>query len=152
MDSIELYTAALVIVGFWVSIYILSKAFNFKRFNLELKPFYLLWKTERLNKLLRKIAQVSPRLWRTLGSVGVAMGVGLQIYALYFISQNLLSFIFVPQSASPLVPIVPGITISLYWVPYLLVGLAINLAVHELAHGIKIIRPFFLYPIPGWIC
>jgi membrane-associated protease RseP (regulator of RpoE activity) len=137
MDSIELYAVALVIVGFWVSIYILSKVFNFKRFNLELKPFYLLWKTERLNKLLGKIAQASPRLWRILGSVGVAMGVGLQIYALYFISRNLLSFIFDPQSASPLVPIVPGITISLYWVPYLLVGLAINLAVHELAHGIS---------------
>jgi membrane-associated protease RseP (regulator of RpoE activity) len=120
----------------WSIIYLLSRVLPFKKYGIEVSPLYLMYKTGRLNNFLKKTAAKRPRLWKVAANVGVALAVGEIILSLYILGSNLFNFLYVPEQAQAVFPLLPGITIGLQWFPYLLLAIGLAITIHELSHGI----------------
>jgi len=126
----------IVLLIIWIIIMAIGKSFDVKKRGIEIAPFMIMYKTERLNQFLRKIAKKSPRFWRALWDLGIVVGFFGMGYIFYTLYMNLVAFFTAPANAGAVVPIIPGITVSGMPLVYILIGLTITLLTHELAHGI----------------
>jgi len=133
----DTYQALLLIFVIYILVYIIAQALGIEKLQekgLEAgTPFFIMWKTERLNAFLTKMGKKFPKAFFNLGIV-VAFG-GMAI-GFYLFGDNLLRFFFVPETAGGVVPLIPGVTIQGPQLVYLLIGLAITLLTHEFAHGL----------------
>jgi len=78
-----------------------------------------------------------PRLWRVVGNIGVAASVGEVAFITYILLLNLYRFFYVPEQASPVMPLIPGVTIRFASLPWFLAAAGVVILTHELAHGIQ---------------
>jgi membrane-associated protease RseP (regulator of RpoE activity) len=131
-------TALLFYVVIWVCLYLAGKALKAERFGFVLSPLYFMYKTTALNEWIGSLAGKRRGLWRTLGNAGIAVGVGLMVYAIYQLGLNLFNLFFRVEAATSIQPVIPlpGLTISWESFPYLVLAISLVLATHELAHGI----------------
>jgi hypothetical protein len=125
----------LLMIG-WVLLYLVSQYLPVEKYNIEVAPLYLTYKTQRLNNFLQNTASKHPQFWRVASNIGVVTAVGEIMLAIYILSNNLFKFLFVPQQAQAIFPLLPGITISLRWFPYLLIAIGFAITVHEISHGV----------------
>ncbi|RLI08926.1 hypothetical protein DRO42_05455 [Candidatus Bathyarchaeota archaeon] len=72
-----------------------------------------------------------------IGNVGVAASVGEVIYMTYLLLLNLYRFFYVPERASPVMPLIPGVTIRFASLPWFLAAAGFVILIHELAHGVQ---------------
>jgi membrane-associated protease RseP (regulator of RpoE activity) len=86
--------------------------------------------------LIKEVAYGNRFLFRVIGNLGLAFGVGLATFTVYFLTTNLIRFYNRPAIAVPVTPVLPGINVSLRHVPYLFLAMVITLMLHEVAHGI----------------
>ncbi len=135
MGSSSTATLALVLVA-WLVFYLAAKRLKLDERGWILEPYYALYKSTRLNDLVKRIADLNPRFWRVLGNVGVAASVGQVSFITYLLVKNLWSFFYAPEQASPVQPLIPGVTISVDSMPWFLLGAGIIILTHELGHGI----------------
>jgi membrane-associated protease RseP (regulator of RpoE activity) len=129
-------TFLLGVAVFWMFLYALNRVIRLEKRGLEVKPFYFMYKSKALNKTLDSWAKRRRKLWLVLSNVSVALGVGLMAFSVYFLLNNLLRFIFQTGVASPVFPVIPGLTLRLYWLPYFVIAAVVAVLTHELAHGI----------------
>ena len=122
----------------WGGIYLVGKVLKAERFGFVLSPLYFMYKTTALNEWIGSLAGKRRGLWRTLGNAGIAVGVGLMVYAIYLLGSNLFNLFFRVEAATSIQPVipVPGLTISWESFPYIVIAISLVLATHELAHGI----------------
>jgi membrane-associated protease RseP (regulator of RpoE activity) len=122
----------------WGIIYVVGRAARAERFGFVLSPLYFMYKTTALNEWIGSLAGKSRGLWRSLGNAGIAVGVGLMLYAIYLLGSNLFNLFFRVEAATSIQPVipVPGLTISWESFPYIIIAISLVLATHELAHGI----------------
>jgi membrane-associated protease RseP (regulator of RpoE activity) len=122
----------------WGIIYVVGRAAKAERFGFVLSPLYFMYKTTALNEWIGSLAGKSRGLWRSLGNAGIAVGVGLMLYAIYLLGSNLFNLFFRVEAATSIQPVipVPGLTISWESFPYIIIAISLVLATHELAHGI----------------
>lgn len=121
---------------FWIALYALSRVARLDKHGLEVKPFYFMYKSKALNRTLDNWAKKRRKLWLVLSNISIAFGVGLMVFSIYFLLNNLLKFIYPIGVAAPIFPVVPVITIRFYWLPYFLVAVVVVMLTHELAHGV----------------
>jgi membrane-associated protease RseP (regulator of RpoE activity) len=121
---------------FWIVLYVLSRVIRLDKHGLEVKPFYFMYRSKALNKTLDRWAKKRRKLWLVLSNVSVALGTGLMAFSVYFLLNNLLRFIFQTGLVSPVFPVIPGLTLRLYWLPYFVVAAVVAVLAHELAHGV----------------
>jgi membrane-associated protease RseP (regulator of RpoE activity) len=133
--SERLIETAIYVLIVWTFIYIAYKVFDLKNKGVELGPFIAVYKTTRL-AIIEKLAKKYPWAWRIAFSAGIVIGfIGMsQIFIVLL--QNLINFFVAPLQASPVLPLLPGITISGESLPYIIFGLAVVLLTHEISHGI----------------
>jgi len=136
--SQETATLGLILVG-WTAFYFLAKQFKFDEKGWDIAPYYALYKSTRLNDVIDKLAAINPTGWKTLGNVGIAASVGQGGFITYILLKNIWSFIFVPEQASPVQPLIPGVTISANSLPWFLLAAGIIILSHELGHGVMCI-------------
>jgi membrane-associated protease RseP (regulator of RpoE activity) len=131
-------TALFFYVAIWIGIYLVGRVLRAERFGFVLSPLYFMYKTTALNEWIGSVAQKRRGLWRTLGNVGIATGIGLMVFAIYKLAQNLYNLFYHVEAATSIQPVLPlpGLTISWESFPYLVVAISLVLATHELAHGI----------------
>jgi len=129
-------TFLIALVVFWAVLYALSRVFHLKRHGLDVKPIYFIYRSKGLNSFLDRLANKRRFMWLTLSNIGVAFSVGLMIFSVYFLANNLARFFVPAVEAVPVFPVLPGLTIRLYWLPYFFVGVAIVFLSHELSHGV----------------
>jgi len=108
-----------------------------KRDDLEVSPLYALYKSTRLNGFIARLANWHPGMWRVLGNVGVVASVGQAAFASWLLIHNLLNFVFTPQNASPVQPLIPGVTIGASSLPWFMLAAGVVILTHELSHGIQ---------------
>ena len=125
-------------VAVWAVICIAWWAFRAERFGITGPPYYLIYRTARLNKWIERISAFKPTAWRTFWNVGIVTAAGLMVLAFDFLGKNLTFLIIKPQQAGPIQPIIPipGVGVSFETFPYLALALSVLLASHELSHGI----------------
>jgi len=126
----------LLLLTLWVAIYILCRLLHLERKGVEVKPIYLTVRTQRFNDLMVRTATRHPSLWKAYGNLGIAASFVEIVLAAYTLGINLYNFAYAPKSATPVVPLLPGVTISFTWFPYLLIAIGIAVIIHEAAHGI----------------
>ncbi len=100
-------------------------------------PLLAMFKTKRLNNFIRKIAAKRPRFWRIFWNIGIFISFGFTIYGLYFFFFNVINLIFFPSPEQGVYPLIPGVTVGLPVLFYLILPLLFLLTTHELAHGIS---------------
>jgi len=121
---------------FWTVLYVLAYVFRLGKHGLEVKPAYFMYKSKALNSFLDRAANKWRTLWLVLSNISLAFSVGLMVFSVYFLANNLLRFIFPIGAAVAIYPVIPVLTISLYWLPYFFLAVAVIILSHELAHGI----------------
>lgn len=95
-----------------------------------------MYRSKALNSYLIRVGRWNPRFWKVFGNIGVASFFGQVIFMSYILFQNLFRFIFVPKQASPVMPLIPGVTISFQSLPWFLAAAGVVILFHELSHGI----------------
>jgi len=96
----------------------------------------LLWRTERLNKFIDKIAFKYSFIWKIVFTIGAFLAIGELCYIIIFLSYNLIKP-WLGKSVTPVLPLIPGVTIGFESIPYFLISALIVFCLHELAHGIS---------------
>ena len=134
MDSL---TTLAVIIGVWFAFYAAVKLFKVQRDDLEVSPLYALYKSTRLNGFISRLASWHPKFWRVLGNAGVVASVGQAAFVSYLLLNNLIKFFLKPETATPVQPLIPGVTISGSSLPWFMLAAGIVILTHELSHGIQ---------------
>jgi len=127
-----------IYLAIWTIISVAWWGFRAERFGVSGLPFYLLYRTTRLNNWIERVSAISPNAWRTIWNLGIVTGVGSIVYIFYQLLLNLMNLFARSQQAvsvQPIVP-VPGIGVSFETFPYLVLALSVVVASHELSHGI----------------
>lgn len=125
-----------IIISGWILFYFIGKFFKFEEKGWEIKPYYALYKSTKLNGLIQRIAKWNTGFWRLLGNIGIAASIGQASFISYILIKNLWSFFFRPEQAAPVQPLIPGVTISINSLPWFLIGAGLVLLTHELGHGL----------------
>ncbi|MBT4321424.1 hypothetical protein HN807_02720 [Candidatus Bathyarchaeota archaeon] len=133
--SDQTYTLAFILVA-WTIFYFIAKQMKLDEKGWEIAPYYALYKSTRLNEIIKRLGNWRPGFWKVLGNIGVASSVGQAFFITYILGKNIWSFIFVPEQASPVQPLIPGVTISVNSMPWFLLAAGIIILSHELGHGI----------------
>jgi membrane-associated protease RseP (regulator of RpoE activity) len=131
----QLSTLSVILVG-WTIFYFAAKQLKLEEKGWEVAPYYALFKSTSLNNIIIKLGKWSPRFWRTLGNIGIAASFGQVAFLTYILGKNIWSFVFVPEQASPVQPLIPGVTISVNSMPWFLLAAGVVILTHELGHGI----------------
>jgi len=124
------------IIVFWILLYAISRIFHLEKHGLEVLPVYFMYKSKWMKNILERISQSRQTLWKMLANIGILLAFGMMIFSIYFLANNLVRFFIPIGETSPVVPILPGITLQLYLLPYFFAAAAIIILTHEFAHGI----------------
>jgi membrane-associated protease RseP (regulator of RpoE activity) len=130
-------TFLLGLLAFWIIIYVISQLLHADKHGFKIAPFFLTYRSNKFKNAIERIGEKNKLLWKALCNVSIAIGLGLIIYATYFLFSNLLKFFYPIGESVPVVPIIPAITIGLDSLPYFFVAAAIVVILHEFAHGIS---------------
>jgi len=120
---------------FWAVLYVLAYVLHLDKRGFEVKPAYFMFRSKALNSSIDKIAKKQPTLWTVLSNIGLAFSIGLLVFSLYLFINNLLRFSQVGDIGYT-APVIPGLTLNLYWMPFFLFAIVVVVLPHELAHGI----------------
>ncbi|TES96840.1 MAG: hypothetical protein E3J90_07610 [Promethearchaeota archaeon] len=123
---------------FWVIVFIFVFLLRNKKDAYTLFfPLLAMFKTKKLNNLIQRISKKSPRFWRIFWNIGIFVSFGFTIYGFYFFFTNIVNLLFQPSIENAIVLLIPGVTIDLPVVMYLLLPLLFIVTTHEFAHGIS---------------
>ncbi len=127
-----------VYLAIWAIISIAWWAFKAERFGVSGLPFYIIYRTTRLNRMIERISNSAPTIWRTFWNIGIVTVVGAMVFIFYQLAMNLLNLFFRTEHAVSIQPIVPlpGLFVSFETFPYLVLALSVVVVTHELSHGI----------------
>jgi len=125
-----------IILAGWIAFYLIAKKLKLERYGFEVRPYYVMFKSTVLNDILLRIGGWHPKFWRVMGNMAIVSFFGQVSFLTYLLFQNLYRFLFVPAEASPVMPIIPGVTISMGSLPLFLAAAGLVILFHELGHGI----------------
>ncbi len=95
----------------------------------------IILRTSKLNRFIEETGRKGQWVIKALATVSIPVSIYLMVIGTYFIHDNLVKMMVKSPEASPFIPVVPGVTLSLGELPYFLVAICVVLLSHELAHG-----------------
>jgi membrane-associated protease RseP (regulator of RpoE activity) len=99
-------------------------------------PLLAMFRTKRLNRLIKRISRKRPKSWRVFWTIGVFVSFSFTIYAFYFFFSNFVNLIIDARPEYGIYPLMPGGTINLPLFSYMILPLLFIVTTHEFAHGI----------------
>jgi len=99
-------------------------------------PLLAMFRTKRLNKLIKKISKKVPKFWKIFWTIGIFISFTFTIYAFYFFFTSFFGLIVDPKLEQAVMPLIPGVTINFPMFAYLILPLLFIVTTHEFAHGI----------------
>ena len=121
---------------FWLFVNLLDRTLPLEKYGLKVSWVFIKHESQRFKAFIGKMSEKRPKVWRAFSNLSLGLGVGLLIFSMYFLSDNLLKFVRPGGVGSPVVPIVPGLTIRVHWLPYFVLAFLVAALTHEIAHGI----------------
>ncbi|BFI76402.1 site-2 protease family protein [Sulfurisphaera ohwakuensis] len=134
MNTAEVFGISLIV--FWGLMYLLRKKLEGKGF--QIYPFLLLWRKNTRSEWFPKIARSN--WYKVFEKIGVGLGIISLISGIALIFYVISEFISpkAPQSTQlRLEPVIPGVTIGINQLPYILLAIGISVTLHELAHAVS---------------
>ena len=135
MFSLQEILLILAFFLIWILAYIIGERLNLRKRGINIKPFFLMIKTEKVVKLLDFFSRKFDKILPVVTNISIVLAFGMMIFGGYALSKNLYFFIYKAEEAYPVFPAIPVITIR-ETLPYFLISAAIIIIVHEFAHGI----------------
>ncbi len=129
-----------LVVGFYLLIAVLLVVYR-KKFKFQFKVIALYRTTFGLG-LMGRISSRYRELVKLLGYVGIGVGFLGMFFIVFILLQSVFTLITVPNSPSPLSPVLPGVRIpgvpEGFFVPFVqgIIAIFIIAVVHEFAHGV----------------
>jgi membrane-associated protease RseP (regulator of RpoE activity) len=121
---------------FWAALYLLGRLEPLKKRGLDVRPFYFMFKVSNVNAFFDRFIKYR-RAVKVLSDLGIAAGVFLTAYALWFFLDNLLKFQFAPSEFQGVTLVIPFVTIQTSTLlVYFFASVPIILVVHEFSHAI----------------
>jgi membrane-associated protease RseP (regulator of RpoE activity) len=154
----EVQEFLLVVFFFWLFINLLDRIIHLEQFGIKISFIFIKYESQKFRNLLYRSSQRGQRAWKFFSNLSVVFGAGLLGFAVYFLLNNLVQFVQPGGNGSPVVPILPGLTIPVAWLPYFILAFLVAALTHEAAHGIvarlegiglKSAGLFFLFVQPG---
>lgn len=133
MEPWVIFVAGLL--AFWSLVY-MARHFMPKSF--EIHPFLIMWRTTRFNTIIDRVGSALRPFWKVFWTFGTALSIGGMIYITYILGRNLYYIFFNVESASPVSPLIPGITLSLNFNTLFFFGISVAIIIifHEFSHGV----------------
>jgi membrane-associated protease RseP (regulator of RpoE activity) len=160
--NVEILYSLIAVVSFtalpYVIAFLLAKKKRFQSIEIDVEGGAILVKTTKLNEFIENFGKRHARLFKVLGNIAILSSIPMAAYGIYFFHMNLQLWKVAPSTASPVAPILPGITVGLDELPYFLLAIAITLIPHELAHAfhassedikVKSAGVFLFFILPG---
>jgi membrane-associated protease RseP (regulator of RpoE activity) len=154
----EVQEFLLVVIFFWLLINLLDRIIHLEQFGIKISFIFIKYESKRFRDLLYRSSQKGQRAWNFFSNLSVVLGAGLLGFAIYFLLNNIIQFVQPEGNGSPVIPILPGLTIHITWLPYFILAFLVAAFTHEAAHGIvarlegiglKSAGLFFLLVQPG---
>lgn len=127
-----------VLVG--IALFWLVLAGIVKKFNLESKgvtvvpPLLVMVRTKKFLRFMDALSEKAKSFWNGYATAGVVVSlVGIPV-SVGFFAWNAYKVLSVPAEATPVIPVIPGVTIKLTW--GLIIAIVIIFFAHEFSHGI----------------
>ncbi|MFW9900814.1 MAG: site-2 protease family protein [Candidatus Thorarchaeota archaeon] len=121
---------------FWVIVLLLVRLLRNKKEAYYLFfPLLAMFKTKKLNNFIRRVGKRAPKFWKIFWTIGIFVSFSFTIFAFYFFFTNFINLIVNPRIEQAIVPLIPGVTIDLPLLFYLILPLLFILTTHEFAHG-----------------
>lgn len=131
------YLIILSLLIAWLAAYFLGRVLPLKRYGLDIRPLFIKYESKWFKDLLYKCSSRQKVLWRVFSSTSVLLGFGLMIFIVVFLLRNLVGTLFLHyRQVAAVIPIIPGLTLDLLWLPYFLIAVLAAIFMHESAHGI----------------
>ncbi|EZQ03148.1 S2P metalloprotease [Candidatus Acidianus copahuensis] len=130
--GLEIFGIGLLI--FWIIIFALRHKLSDRGFSVY--PLLLMWRKSTRTKWFPQLA--NSKIFKNFEKLSVVLGIISMIAGIALIYYVIEGLLFHPSTTSArLEPIIPGITIGLNEVPYLLLAIGISVTLHELAHAVS---------------
>jgi len=75
---------------FWLLVNLLHKALSLENYGLKLTWVFIKYESQRFKALIEKMSEGRRGVWRAFSNLSLALGVGLMVFSIYFLSENLL--------------------------------------------------------------
>ena len=129
----------LIIAVIWFIVYLVNRYFKVdERFDWSFGPLFLLMRTKRFNKIIKRIAKKYARFWRVFGNISIFFGLLMTLASIGLLIFSLTNFFnpIIPMEGPTVGIIIPGVTISFRTFLYLIIPIILTMVPHELAHGV----------------
>jgi membrane-associated protease RseP (regulator of RpoE activity) len=128
----------LVSLIFWIFVLLLVRLLrNRKEAYYLWFPLLAMFKTKKLNNLIKRLARKAPKFWKVFWTIGIFVSFSFTIFALYYLFTNFINLIVNPRIEQAIVPLIPGVTVNLPMMFYLILPLLFIITTHEFAHGMS---------------
>ena len=142
----------------WLALFALSRALKLRDKGISVGPLYISYRTRAFNNLLEMASSKGRGLWRVFFNAGAVLGMGMMAFIIYRLAINASLLMNRSEGADRVAVLVPGITVGIENLPYLLLAIAVLVVSHEASHGVasllegvkpKSVGVFLAYLIPG---
>ena len=134
--QIETTLIALLFISYPVLLYF-GRKFKIRPFDrLELIWIIPMVRTDRFQGMMGYISEKMNRPLSVWKELVLPLEASCVIAFFYIMTRNLISFIVAPARASLILPMVPGLSLGLDELLYLLPGISLGASFHEIAHGL----------------
>ena len=135
MDITE-YLVLLLFVAFWIIVYALKS--RLEKYGLTIYPFFILWRKKSREYWFPKFSR--SRGYRIYEKISVILGFLLMIASIATILYIVVEMLTLKPNQTPTIalkPIIPGVTIGIDQLPYILIAIGISVAIHEIFHALS---------------
>jgi Zn-dependent protease len=121
---------------FWAVLYALGRLEFVKKRGLNVQPFYFMFRVGNVNSFFDRLANHRKAV-NIFASLGVASGIFLTAYAIWFFLDNLLKLFSAPTQFQAVTLVIPFVTIQTsQLLVYFFASIPIILVVHEFSHAV----------------
>ncbi|MDT7861846.1 MAG: site-2 protease family protein [Saccharolobus sp.] len=130
------YYILIAFLAFWGVIYVFRN--KFQRYGIAVYPFFLLWRKKSREYWFPKFSK--SKIFKIYEKISLPLGFLLMISGISLIFYIIIELLSIRHNQTPTIalkPIIPGITIGLSQLPYILLAIGISVAIHEIFHALS---------------
>ena len=137
----------IILFTMWTIASLLAKVFKLEERGIIVYPLVVIIKSKTFKGFIEKESLRRGKFWSNYGRISpiiaiflILIAVMYFIFNIYYLLQRTIIFTAGVPVGSPLVPIIPFITVDIDIMLYLLLASAIAIIPHEVAHGVIAVR------------
>ncbi|SAI83637.1 S2P metalloprotease [Saccharolobus solfataricus] len=132
----QIYLAVALFLSFWLIIYVFRR--RLEKYNLTVYPFFILWRKKSREYWFPKFSR--SKGYRAYEKIALPIGFLLMIAGIVTILYIIIEMLTIKPNQTPTIalkPIIPGVTISISQLPYILLAIGVSVAIHEIFHALS---------------